>query len=382
MLQTMPGGGIQYAQQLPMLPQGQILQPIYHQGGQQQMLISPQGNFALQQSINQSIAMMQASGQKVQQGIPIQPGKSMMAKTSGLNQSVMASPSRLMIGGPAQQMVATSPQAMTMSAGSKIQVVSHKQQNPIAGSAQTSGAGSSQVSTIPTGQAQMSSTMPATGPTQSGQITGSGSHQHPQFVAQQNANGQTLLINMLPQAGMISPQPDMSHPSQQSQQQQQQHHIDVSVTHTQQLLNANNSQSVNHGQAQIVNPLQAFNAFASGLSWAPSQLQGNQVLQSPIFIRNQSDGSIYIHNPATTSTQQQLQQQQQQSVESSAAHQGDEANAPDATPWAEGDGGAARCSRHSTKTSPSKFRKPVGFNEEQADRVEVPRQLGLPMRSL
>lgn len=261
-----------------MLPQGQInpgayIQSIYP-GGQQQVLLSSAGGLTLQQAaLSQGITVVQNPPQKLAQ------------------------------------------------AGDNKQVLN---QNQSKNGVVTSQAGPNKVQNMP--QRAQSNQQIVTGQGQS-IITG---HPQAQFVAQTNGNGQLFYspLGVIPQGSMVSSSiqtpPNQKNAQQKFIGQQKGGQGQLQITSMQNSpyrhINPGQSQPLITtggqpvlGQPQIISPLQTFNAFGSGLSWA-GQLQGNSLLQSPILIR-QSDGNVYLQSASAAQQQQQqiqpMQVQQQ-----------------------------------------------------------------------
>lgn len=315
---------------MPVLQQGTLspagyIQPLYQttSTGQQQMLLSPASSLAIQQQLGQGQITVMAGPQtqNTQQKIT----------QDSQGKTVLTSVAAGQANKGAQ--VITS-QAGTVSAvGGKMTVAAS---NIMAGLA-----GAHKGSPQPTGQI----------------VTGVAPQA--QFVTQPGNNGQTLLISPLSmlgaQGGMVQSMGGMLQAAQspqgqvgkagQGQQTQVAHkflpaqqkgtHNPASLqlaglppgTQYRHLSSAGQQQLIAGqvgvgqvgtvgqpvlGQAQtILGSLQTFNAFGSGLPWGPGQLSGQPLLQSPILIRNQHDGSVYIQSaPAPQHAQQQHQLQQ------------------------------------------------------------------------
>ncbi|OQR77888.1 hypothetical protein BIW11_06774 [Tropilaelaps mercedesae] len=327
-IQTMAQGGtLQFPSQMPVLQQGTLspagyIQPLYQTAaGQQQMLLSPASSLALQQQLGQGqITVMAGPGPQTPNAQKLTQdghGKTVLTGVSG-----QANKSAQVMTSQAGQMANVGGK-MTMATGNIMAgIAGHK------GNAQTA-------SQIVTGVAPQA-----------------------QFVTQTSGNGQTLLISPLSMlgtqgsmvgnmGGMLQAQSAQSQVGKAGQGQQTQvahkflpagqqkgahspslqltglppgtQYRHLSPAAQQQLIAGQVGVSqVNAvgqpvlGQAQtILGSLQTFNAFGSGLPWGTGQLQGQPLLQSPILIRNQHDGSVYIQSaPAAPHTQQQHQLQQ------------------------------------------------------------------------
>ncbi|OQR78955.1 hypothetical protein BIW11_06064, partial [Tropilaelaps mercedesae] len=345
-IQTMSAQGgatLQFSPQMSVVQQGTInhagyIQPYYQATttGQQQMLLSATGGLAIQQPLGQ--------GQI----------------------TVMAGPGHQAQGAP--QKIAQDSQGKAVIAGipggqpnKGVQVIT-SQSGALANMA---------------GKVAVTGGIMKGGPQQTtGQITTNVGPQT-QFVTQPGANGQTLVISPLgmtlgAQGSMVAgmggmlqaTQPGQGHIGKTAQgQPSQAAHKFLAAGHQQQkntatpiqiaglppgtqyrhigpsggqqlLANQVGVNQMSHpvlGQTQtILSPLQTLNTFGSSISWT-GQLQGQPILQSPILIRNQHDGSVYIQSASTAQTQQAQQNQlpqtantttvqvQQQSMQSATA---------------------------------------------------------------